>query len=269
MTRVTLSFDNGPDPEVTPRVLDLLRERGIRAHFFVLGKHVATPWGRALVERAVSEGHLVGNHSYTHATPLGDDPRPDAVEREIVATTALLAPFMEEEKRFRPFGGGGAIGPHLFRRDVVEHLVAERYTVALWSSVPRDWVDPAGWPARALADCESREHTVIVLHDIASASLPGLPGFLDEARARGWEFTLELPDDCVPVRRGVITMDMGPLTAAATPLPAVAAPFHAATAPPLAAATPLPAEGPSSPALETSAPSTPVSAPLSAPGETS
>ena len=42
MRRVTLSFDNGPDPDVTPRVLDLLRDRQVRAHFYVLGKHLAT-----------------------------------------------------------------------------------------------------------------------------------------------------------------------------------------------------------------------------------
>lgn len=250
MTRVTLTFDNGPDPEITPRVLDLLRERGIRAHFFVLGKHVATPWGRLLVTRAVAEGHLVGNHSYTHETPLGNDPRPDAVEREIVATQALLAPLAPGEKRFRPFGGGGAIGPHLFRRDVVRHLVAEGYTVALWSSVPRDWEDPVGWPARALADCAARDHTVIVLHDIASACLPGLPGFLDEARARGWEFSTDLPDDCVPIRRGALTMDIDPLTAAGLPLP-------------------VPAKDSSPPAPDATAPLPPERAPHAAPGETS
>lgn len=208
MRRVTLSFDNGPDPEITPRLLDVLHEQEIRAYFFVLGKHVATPWGRLLVERACSEGHVIGNHSYTHETPLGNDSRPDAIDKEIVATQVLLAPFIQGEKLFRPFGGGGIIGPHLFRRDVIEHLARHGYTVALWSSVPRDWEDPVGWPARALADCEARAHSVLVLHDIANACLPGLPGFLHEARARGWEFTLDLPDDCVPMRRGEITLEM-------------------------------------------------------------
>ena len=214
MKRVTLTFDNGPDPQVTPRVLDLLRERGIQCHFFVLGKHVATPEGRSLVERAVREGHLVGNHSYTHEIPLGKDTRPGAVESEIGATERLLAKIVPGERRFRPFGGGGAIGPHLFRRDAIEHLTARRYTVVLWNSVPRDWEDPIGWVVRALFDIAKNDHTVLVLHDIPNACLDGLPAFLDEAQERGWEFTTDLPEECVPVRRGQLTTDIEPLVAA-------------------------------------------------------
>ncbi|MFO0587300.1 MAG: polysaccharide deacetylase family protein [Polyangiaceae bacterium] len=213
MTRITLSFDNGPDPAVTPRVLDILRDRGLFAHFFVLGKHVATDEGRSLVERIVREGHLVGNHSYTHEIPLGKDTRPDAIEKEIVATDALLTPIVPGEKRFRPFGGGGAIGPHLFRKDVIDHLAAHQYTVVLWNSVPRDWEDPIGWVVRALADATRRDHTVVVLHDIPNACEGGLPAFLDEARARGWQFTLDLPEEHTPLLRGDIIADMGPLTA--------------------------------------------------------
>lgn len=213
MKRVTLTFDNGPEAGSTPAVLDVLRARGLRAHFFVLGKLVAAPAGRALVERARDEGHLVGNHSYTHEIPLGLDPRPEAVEAEIAATEALLDPLGLGERRFRPFGGGGAIGPHLLRADAVEYLRARDYTCVLWNSVPRDWEDPDGWSTRALADCASRSHTVLVLHDIAGACVAGLAEFLDEARGRGFEFTLDLPDDCVPLRRGRVAGDLGPLVA--------------------------------------------------------
>src|SRR5262249_2623408 len=102
MQRVTLSFDNGPDPDVTPHVLDLLADRGVTPHFFVLGKHLLAPERRRVVERARDEGHLIGNHSFSHITPLGDDPRPDAVEREIAATAELLAAIVPDAKRFRP-----------------------------------------------------------------------------------------------------------------------------------------------------------------------
>jgi len=50
--RVTLTFDNGPDPDVTPRVLDVLHRRGVTAHFYVLGKWLAEPARRRWVERA-------------------------------------------------------------------------------------------------------------------------------------------------------------------------------------------------------------------------
>lgn len=215
MTRLTLTFDNGPEPAVTSRVLELLRERSLRAHFFVLGKHLESAEGRACVERAVRDGHRVGNHSYSHEVPLGEDPRPDAVEAELVRTDRLLRPLLPagEERRFRPFGGGGVIGTHLLRADVVEHLVAAEYSCVLWSSVPGDWRDPVGWVDRALADCERSAHGVVVLHDIAGACLDGLPRFLDALERRGVEVVLELPDDCVPIVRGVPRMDLAALTA--------------------------------------------------------
>ena len=75
--KLTLSFDNGPDPEVTPAVLDVLRDRGVTAQFFVLGKQLGDPRCRRLVERARDAGHLVGNHSFSHTVPLGWDKRPD------------------------------------------------------------------------------------------------------------------------------------------------------------------------------------------------
>ncbi|MBX3156441.1 MAG: polysaccharide deacetylase family protein [Deltaproteobacteria bacterium] len=211
--RLTLSFDNGPDPDVTPRVLDVLDRRGVRAQFWVLGKHVATTAGRACVERAHAAGHVVGNHSYSHETPLGDDPRPDAAAREIGAAQDLLEPLVGAARRFRPFGGGGVLGPHLFSRAAVELLRDGGYTCVLWNSVPRDWEDPTRWPARALAELAVRAHTLVVLHDIAGACLPELDAFLDEVAARGVELTTDDPPDCTPLVAGRITGEppLGPL----------------------------------------------------------
>jgi peptidoglycan/xylan/chitin deacetylase (PgdA/CDA1 family) len=206
--RATLSFDNGPDPSVTPAVLDVLRRHGVTAHFFVLGKNVVDAAGRRLVARAVEEGHRVGNHSFSHETPLGQDRRPDAVAAEIVATEALLAPLVAFPRRFRPFGGGGVIGRHLLSRAAADYLVGHAYTCVLWSSVPRDWVDPEGWPARALADCAEQPHAVVVLHDIPSACLAALESFLDVARARGVDFVDELPLACTPILDGRVAGDL-------------------------------------------------------------
>jgi peptidoglycan/xylan/chitin deacetylase (PgdA/CDA1 family) len=211
--KLTLSFDNGPDPEGTPEILRILRTREVRAHFFVLGKHVATPAGRALVEREIGEGHLVGNHSYTHETPLGDDLRVDAVAQEIVATQALLDPLLGDDRprRFRPFGGGGLVGPHLLSRAALAHLQAERYTCVLWNAVPRDWLDPRGWSTAALAALAENDHTVLVLHDVADACGDALDGFLGAAKDQGAEIGLELPRACTPILGGHITSDIAPL----------------------------------------------------------
>ena len=71
MLEITLTFDNGPEPGVTPRVLDILRERGIKTTFFVIGEKLADPERRRLAARAHDEGHWIGNHTFTHSVPLG------------------------------------------------------------------------------------------------------------------------------------------------------------------------------------------------------
>ena len=71
MFDLTLTFDNGPEPGVTPRVLDILRERGIKATFFVIGEKLGDPERRRLAARAHDEGHWIGNHTFTHSVPLG------------------------------------------------------------------------------------------------------------------------------------------------------------------------------------------------------
>jgi peptidoglycan/xylan/chitin deacetylase (PgdA/CDA1 family) len=214
VAKLTLSFDNGPDPVVTPRVLAVLRAHGLRAHFFVLGKHLATDAGRQLAAQTRAEGHLLGNHSYSHEVPLGDDLRPDAVAREMLATQRLLDPLLAGEpgpRRFRPFGGGGAIGPHLLSPAAVEQLCAAGATCVLWNAVPRDWVEPGAWASRALASLDAEEHTVLVLHDIPGACLDALDGFLTAALGRGAEVTLDLPAACTPILAGRITSDLAPL----------------------------------------------------------
>jgi peptidoglycan/xylan/chitin deacetylase (PgdA/CDA1 family) len=138
MFDVTLSFDNGPEPDVTPGVLDVLAGTGIAANFFVLGRKLAEPARRALARRAAAEGHWIGNHTYTHATPLGRLGGPDVAADEIGRTEALIGDLAHPDRLFRPFGGGGELGPHLLSADIVEYLKAGGYTCVLWNVIPRD-----------------------------------------------------------------------------------------------------------------------------------
>src|SRR5712691_3916383 len=64
---LSLTFDDGPDPEHTPRLLDLMAKYGLRGTFFVLGEKVAAQ--PELARRIVAEGHEIGNHTWTHAKP--------------------------------------------------------------------------------------------------------------------------------------------------------------------------------------------------------
>lgn len=205
---MSLSFDNGPDPERTPRILDVLARLGVLASFFLVGRQLAVPGARAIAERALAEGHWIGNHSYTHRIPLGEDPAADAVEREIVRTQELLGSLAHPARWFRPFGGGGRLGPHLLSRAAVERLVADRYSCVLWNCIPRDWEDAAAWPEVALRSVESRPWTLLVVHDFVDGNDRQTERFVERCRDAGHELVQEFPPGCVPIDRGRVRGDL-------------------------------------------------------------
>jgi peptidoglycan/xylan/chitin deacetylase (PgdA/CDA1 family) len=206
--RLTLSFDNGPFPDVTPGVLDVLRDEGLTATFFVCGKEAAQPARRAILARARAEGHRIGNHTLTHRDELGATDDPGAPAREIDGAQDALGELAEPERWFRPYGAGGVLGPRLLSDAAVRRLCAGRYSCVLWNSVPRDWEDPDGWPERALADALRQDWTLVVLHDVPTGAMRALPRFLGRARASGIDLVAELPPACVPIREGRVVLPL-------------------------------------------------------------
>jgi peptidoglycan-N-acetylglucosamine deacetylase len=213
MRRVTLSFDNGPAPGVTDAILDVLAKRGLKATFFVVGQQLRAPQCRALAERAVAEGHWIGNHTMTHAILLGETNDPDVPAREIGETQALIGDLACPERFYRPYGAGGILGKSLLSRRAVEFLKGGAYTCVLWSSVPHDWDDPQNWVERALADVEMRPWTLVVLHDLPGCALARLPELLDRLGETGTEIVQEFPDACVPILRGAVCASIDHLVA--------------------------------------------------------
>jgi peptidoglycan/xylan/chitin deacetylase (PgdA/CDA1 family) len=205
---VTLTFDNGPEPSVTPHVLDVLANRGVPATFFVVGRRLATPDGRRLAQRARAEGHWIGNHTFTHAAPFGELPAAGRARREIERTQAEIGRLAHPDRLFRPMGGGGNLDERLLTPEALETLLAGRYTCVLWSVVPRDWEDPEGWVERAIGACAGREESLLVLHDVAGGAMDRLERFFDRAAAEGLRFRRDFPADCVPILRGEV---VGPL----------------------------------------------------------
>lgn len=200
MRQLTLSFDNGPDPATTPLVLDTLARRGIRSTFFVIGNKLADPAARACAERAAAEGHWIGNHTWTHTLPLGEQPGRAAVE--ITQTQDELGPLAHPSRWFRPMGGGGAIGPHLLSPDAVTLLEQGCYSCVLWNAVPRDWVEPDVWVETALAQLDRQEWTLMVLHDLPTGAMDHLDAFLERVVDRGITIQQEFPSDCMPIVPG-------------------------------------------------------------------
>jgi peptidoglycan/xylan/chitin deacetylase (PgdA/CDA1 family) len=201
---VTLSFDNGPEPDVTPRVLDSLARAGIPASFFVIGKKLLAREGRALAERAHAEGHWIGNHTFTHGTPLGETTDPNIAALEIGRTEDLIGDLARPSPLFRPFGGGGHLDTRLLKPSVVDHLTRHAYTCVLWNVVPRDWVDPVDWVDRCIVECRAKPWSLVVLHDLPTGAMDHLDRFLDRMSSEGVTFRQDYPPECVPIRDGKI-----------------------------------------------------------------
>ena len=215
MHDIALSFDNGPDPSTTPQVLDALAARGIPALFCVLGERLARPELRRLTERAHAAGHWIANHTYTHSVPLGRVEDADRVRREIDLTQELLGDLAHPDRLFRPFGGGGNLDERLLNPAAVEHLVEGSYTVVTWNAVPGDWKNPDGWLPVALEQCRSLDHALLVLHDLPTGAMAHLERFLDIALDEGSRFVRDLPESCVPIRRGEVVRSLDGLVSAA------------------------------------------------------
>jgi len=147
-----LTFDDGPDPVHTPRLLEVLRRHGARATFFMVGAQAARH--PDLVARVAAEGHEIGNHSWDHPSlPLLDGA---AVADQLRRAQAALAPH-----------GGALMRPPYGHQTLVTFLCARRlgYRVVAWSVLGEDWRDD---PADAIARRVLAGLTpgaIILLHD--------------------------------------------------------------------------------------------------------
>lgn len=198
--KISLTFDNGPDPSTTPYVLDVLARNDVAATFFQVGKNLS-PATQPLITRILDAGHRIGNHSFTHSIPLGLCDAATAVD-EIARTQQALASAGVDTLLFRPFGGGGNLNRELLHPAAWQYLLAHGMTCITWNCVPRDWVDPHHWRERAVGDIQQRDWSVVVLHDLANRGMEHLEGFIADVRALGGTFSQDFPVDCMPMQQG-------------------------------------------------------------------
>jgi cellulose synthase/poly-beta-1,6-N-acetylglucosamine synthase-like glycosyltransferase/peptidoglycan/xylan/chitin deacetylase (PgdA/CDA1 family) len=189
---VALTFDDGPDPEWTPQILDILKAKHVTATFFVIGANAqANP---DLIQRIVADGHELGNHTYTHPN-LADTPRQvDAIE--LNATQRLVEALTGRSMRlFRPPylgdnepGDPGDIIPVQIAQSMGYLTVGERVD-------PIDWALPGAdvIVQRTLAQIARAPENgnTILLHDAGgdrSQTVAALPQLIDQLRAKGYKF---------------------------------------------------------------------------------
>lgn len=208
MAQVTLSFDNGPDAEVTPRVLEILSRRGIRSSFFLVGNKLARPGAADLARRATTERHWIGNHTFSHDPPLGPRSSATLAEEEIGRTQALIGTLSHPDRLFRPSGTKGALDNRMLDATCLQTLIDGRYSCVLWHNVPGDLWPMTDWVGNALAAIAERPWTLLVLHDIRNGCVARLEEFLDHLAANGTDIRQDFPPDCVPILRGAVRQNM-------------------------------------------------------------
>ena len=185
-TKVALTFDDGPDPVWTPRILDVLKARGMKATFFVVGRNAEEH--PELLRRIVAEGHELGNHSYTHGN-LSE--MPEWRQRlELGSTERLIeAETGRSTTLFRPPYNADATPSNA--AELVPLAFAERelgYTVVLERIDPQDWARPGADVIVQRVKEQRREGSIILLHDAGgdrAQTLAALPRILDWLAERG------------------------------------------------------------------------------------
>lgn len=183
--QVALTFDDGPDPTWTPKILDILKAKGAPAAFFLLGQQAENYPG--LVRRIVAEGHEFGSHTYTHANlSLAGEQR---TRLELDATQRLLQTITGRSTTlFRPPYEADSRPSQL--SEVVPLVVAQDlgYLTVMESIDPEDWEKPGIDVILQRVKQQRRNGSIILLHDAGgdrSQTVEALPRIIDYLRARG------------------------------------------------------------------------------------
>lgn len=172
---LALTFNDGPDPSTTPRILELLRQHRARATFFLIGERAAA--APELVAAIAAEGHEIGNHGFSQK-PLAGRSRAEQAKDLKAASDAIFRAGGGRPRWFRPPGG-------LFDELTLEAAVAEGLRLALWTNIGPQDVPPPVVLRRAKS--AARDGAILLLKQ-TNASVEVLEQLLPALREGG--FTL-------------------------------------------------------------------------------
>lgn len=172
---IVLTFDDGPNPKTTPKLLDVLAENEIKATFFVVGQLLSTPAGKEIVMRAQAAGHVIGNHTFTHPNLRG---LPESkIRDELKRTHDLVCECTGACTLFRP--------PYGSSSETVSRILRELgYTPVLWNVDTLDWKYKKGgkWVDHGMEQIKTREDSLVLMHDIHATTVDNVPQLISRIR---------------------------------------------------------------------------------------
>ena len=186
---VALTFDDGPDPRWTPRILDLLEREEVPGTFFVTGAAAAR--NPALVRRLVDDGHEIGNHTWSHAQ-LASAPSWKRNLELSLAQLGLAGSAEVTSALFRPPYSSDRSAVTRDDLEVIEQAGDAGYAVVLSDRDSKDWSEPGVDEIVRRAGPDGERGAVVLLHDGGgdrTQTLAALPALIEAYRDLGYEFT--------------------------------------------------------------------------------
>jgi peptidoglycan/xylan/chitin deacetylase (PgdA/CDA1 family) len=176
---IALTFDDGPSAVLTPRLLDILKQRNIKVTFFVLGQLVQEH--PEILQRAVADGHEIGNHSWDHKAL--NKMAEGGLRHELADTSSEITKAIGKPVTLMrpPYG---ATNPRLNRAIEKEYGMK----VILWSVDPFDWKRPGPQVVSQRILKETKPGSIILSHDIHPGTIEAMPSTLDALLAKGYKF---------------------------------------------------------------------------------
>lgn len=173
--RIALTFDDGPHPVYTEELLDGLKKRGVQATFFVTGEHAGLH--PDVIKRMQEEGHLIGNHTYSHIQ-LRSGNREEFKE-ELLETNRIIQDITGEEVLYvrPPYGS--------WDRTLEKEL---NMFPVLWTVDPTDWSCLNARTVTNRVVTKVKENDIILLHDYYKSSVDAALEIVDELLEQGYEF---------------------------------------------------------------------------------
>ena len=176
---LALTFDDGPHPEYTPKLLDILRHHGVRATFYVIGRNVEKY--PEIARRIVAEGHEIANHSWSHPplTSVGASRLRQEMEK---TNDAIVRATGRRPTNMRP--PYGAINDRVRQSILRDHGL----DVILWSCDPLDWKRPGAGVVRRRMVEGATPGGILLAHDIHPGTIEAMPGTISDLKANGYGF---------------------------------------------------------------------------------